>query len=53
MWLTGHPGHIPLIHGPFIQVVICGFVRNGEYVARKQHGRDTVELVTNICHFWL
>ena len=63
--LTGHtghrlllPGHIPVIHGLFIEVVICGCVRNdrlihGCYVTRKWRGRDAVELVTNICHFSL
>ena len=59
--LTGHPGHrlllpghIPVIHGLFIEVVICGCVRNDScYVTRKRHGRDAVELVTNICHFSL
>jgi len=54
MWLTGHPGHIPVIHGPFVQGVICGCVRNDDKcVMRKWHGRDIVELVTNICDFWL
>ena len=47
-------GHIPVIHGLFVQVVICGCVRNNrKYVTRKRHVRDTVELVTNICHFSL
>ena len=57
--LNCHPGQIQVIHGRDVSVVVyemtCIMLRGSGAVETTDHlvGRDTVELVTNICHFSL